>query len=346
MYPRALLLAALAVSVASASSAERLPSFSVEAGDGHIRFDNVEVREHPHSGAALFDAIAVNRTGCDFRKLEIELVLVAGEGDRIARLPMGDFRSGETVRLTGRVVPGPAQEIQHVHGVYATGPMICAKAVAAAKAAEARRAREEAERAEAAKAAARRAEEERAERVASARAKASVAGYRGLALGLDARELEALQGTPDFPWRRYGAGDAENAGEREMRCQPEDGCPFESAKLGFESGKVARLRIRTAALPSSAAVEGVRERAGSALAELVDAYGKPTRVFLPPSRIQASAIRKGRAIPLAEWKRDGHVVRLAAEPGPDGYGVEVRLEAREDGGRKGSDAGKRRAGRK
>jgi hypothetical protein len=330
---------ALLCSIPVPSFPETMPSFKVEAGDGFIRFDNVVVREHAEAGATLINAVAINRTGCNFKWIDIDLVLVAGEGDRIDRVRIENFLSNAAVTLADRRVPGPAQEVQSVRGIAMRGPMVCAKALAEEKAARERKAFE-AERKRAEETAARqKAVSERAARIAAVAAKQFRTGFAGLFLGMTVEDVDIMLQDEKFPWEsRSGRQDdgwllhrkknvACNIG-RAGSGSPAGCHEVESVRLELSKGRVVRIRARSPEYPPENFDTSVRGWAECALEGLKSRHGNPTRVVVPPSKVKpANFARRGRT-PFVEWKKKTESIGIAGGYDQSRMTVEVVFEDR------------------
>jgi hypothetical protein len=343
----------------SAGGGTRLPAFSVEAGDGRILFDNVEIAEHPYAGSTLYRAVAINHTGCDFKSLELELSFVTGEGDRTTRVEMGAFRSGTAVILSERTVAGPPQEIDHVHGIFVSGPKVCAKALAEQKAAEAQRAKAEAAARPAAAtvktAAERPMNGKTAEPVAAPDPKKFGTGINGLFLGMTAVDLDAMFATSGFPWEAAGG----EGSSRELKCRTGADCGIglegpgkgrkgqevERATLEFNRGKVVRIRLRSAPCESHEVAGRLGDWTGTAYDTMILKFGKPARLYCLPNRVGKQLFRNGRAVPFAEWKSGRDVVRVSGVAEDADYRIQVDIEDR-DGLSQGGNAGRKGKGTK
>lgn len=353
MNRSALLLAALLLAALPSpfAAAQPMPPFAVEAGDGVVRFDDVVIRDHEDAGATLFEATAVNRTGCDFGAIEIDLVFVAGEGDRIHRLSIENFRDGAAVPVSRRRVPGPRQEVQSIRGISVLGPMACAKAIAEEKRARELKALALKKKAEEEAAARKRSEEDAASRIAAVRAKRFGAGFADLFLGMSPDDIRALSQDDAFPWKAVEGDSGSMLLEcrAETRCDlgrdaPREGgapCRVKTARIGFAGGKSVSLAFRSPTVPASRIEPELGEWGERACRAVSSRYGNPTRVSKPFGKIRARELSSGKPLTCASWKRDGETLRIAASAGEDGYGMTVSVEERA-GGKAGPGARKRR----
>ncbi len=333
-----LIAAALVLTVCGAVAfAETMPPFAVAAGDGVVWFDNVRIQEHPFAGATLFNAVAVNRTGCDFNKLEVEIIFVAGEGDRFDRVTIENFRNGASLALADRRVAGPSQEVQAIRALSASGPGVCAKAVAAEKAERERKAREVALNLQNQAAATKKAAAEKADRIAAVKAKAFNAGFMGLYLGMSIEDVDTLLEDNDFAWKSGGGGykygrllfrkekdgrivAGEESGEKRKRFE------VESGSLDFIKDKLVRIRIKSPAYAVGSEDPAISEWVGSAFGYLKNAYGNPARTYVKFPSKKTLFIKDNSRVQFVEWKKKTEGIILAGASSQASCNLEILFE--------------------
>lgn len=327
----------LAACGVSAFAENRMPPFSVEAGDGVIRFENVVLQEHPYAGATVFNAVAVNRSGCDFKTFEVDLIFVAGEGDRFNRVTIENFKDGSSVVLSDRRVPGPPQEIQGIRGVYATGPMVCARAVARDKAEKERKAGELAKKIEVEAVALKKANAEKATRIATVKAKPFKAGFRGLFLGMSTADVDTLLEDPGFPWKN-GAGQGQSGRLLHPRESVESniGCDgigekrtcyeVKSVYLEFRNDRAVNIQVRSGKYSADNVDLLAQGWFISAYDTVKGRFGNPSRVYAKAGRLNASILNARSGASIVEWESKGEKVRIIGEASQSGYGLSIVFE--------------------
>ncbi|HEY5996130.1 MAG TPA: hypothetical protein VIU29_03875 [Candidatus Deferrimicrobiaceae bacterium] len=317
-------------------SAELPPRFSVEAGDGSILFDNVDIRGHVDDGATLFNAVAVNRTGCDFGLLEIDLVFVTGEGDRIKRVGISNFRNGAVVPLPERRVPVPWQEVQAIHGIQVLGPMVCAKAVAAEKLAREYELEAARKRLEEATEARLQVEAEKAARIGAVKSKRFKTGYGGLFLGMTADDIRTLALDNAFPWRPESVDDAGmvlgcKAGSKcNVGCDRPDGtgtcCEVDRVVIGLVDGKSVSMTFQSPPCPASRIETDLKKWGDRAASEMTSRYGKATSVSKSFRKIGDRDFRAGKPVPYATWNRQDGTFRISGSTLGREYRMNLSME--------------------
>jgi hypothetical protein len=339
-YARTIVAAIILLACSSIVSAESIPAFSVEAGDGFILFDNVEIRDHDDAGATLFNGVAVNRTGCDFGLVEIDLIFVTGEGDRIKRVGISNFRNGVVVPLPERRVPVPRQEVQSIRGVQVLGPMVCAKAVAAEKLARQYELEAARKRLEEATEARLQVEAEKAARLGEVKAKRFKTGYGGLFLGMTAEDIRTLSQDNAFPWRPTSITDtgmvlACKAGSKcNIGCDRADGTGvcYEVDRVAVElaNDKSVAMTFQSPPCPASRVEKDLKNWGDRAAGELRSRYGKPASVSKGFRRISARDFRTGKPVPYATWSRQDATFRISGTLLGEEYRMNFSMEEASD----------------